>query len=117
MVRFAFGVGLAIMIGVVCYGLGHRQGRGAACFEVAINTRVQDGRSLRSALLSRPGATSEYSFWGTHCTITVSFPTTRGRDGGHWRYDLERAALYTDDDPAATLLPAGGRWTPQGGER
>lgn len=102
----------AVFAAAVGYGVGHRRGRGATCFEVAVNTRDPDGRSLRSALLSREGATSDYTFWGTQCTITIVYPASGGRSGGHWRYDVGNARLYADDDEALAVFPASGRWRP-----
>jgi hypothetical protein len=93
------------------YGVAHRSGRGAACFEVAVNTRDPTGNSLRTLLMSRPGAVWEYTFCGSRCTISIYVPGG-GEDFGHWRYILAEATLYADDANATRIFPAAGRWQP-----
>jgi hypothetical protein len=94
------------------YGVAHRTGRGATCFDVAVNTRDSAGRSLRSLLLSRDGAKWDYSFWGTDCTISLHVFEGGKNTGGRWRYVVEDATLYADDDEATRIFPAAGKWQP-----
>jgi len=95
------------------WGVGHRQGRGEACFKIAVNTRVQGGRSIQSIVLSRQEAEWDYTFWGTHCTLTAAAPVEGGgRVSGRWRYEMASATLYAEDDSAMALLPAAGKWQP-----
>jgi hypothetical protein len=95
------------------YAVAHRTGRGAACFDVAVNTKDSAGRSLRSLLLSRDGATWDYSFWGSDCTISLYALQGGKSTGGHWRYVVKDARLYADDDEATRIFPAAGRWQPE----
>jgi hypothetical protein len=92
------------------YGVAHRAGRGATCFEVAVSTQDTTGRSLRTHLLSRPGAKWDYSFWGGDCTISIYAPDGDGQLGGRWRYVIDEATLYADDPDAVATFPAAGRW-------
>ena len=67
MARKVAWVGMLIALcGVVVgtYYSGRRAGRGAACFEVAIHIPDQDGRTLHSEFLSKPGSISDYIFLG-----------------------------------------------------
>lgn len=111
----ARGLAVAVVVAalVFAWGVGHRQGRGEACAQIAANTKAQGGRSIQSLLLSRPHAEWDHSFWGTHCTLTAAaLIEGGGRVGGRWRYDMTTATLYADDDSALALLPAAGRWQP-----
>lgn len=106
-------LGVGSIIALLAYEAGHRAGRGSACFEVALNTRDALGRSLKSEFMSKPDAQwSDDFFSGQHCTVGISF-IERGRlDGGRWRYVLEEAKLYADDENALRLFPASGLWRP-----
>ena len=108
---------LTLVIGTVlvlfAYAAGHRAGRGSGCVEVALNTRDALGRSLKSEFMSKLDAQwSDDFFSGQHCTVGIGF-VERGRlDGGRWRYALEEAKLYADDENALRLFPASGLWRP-----
>jgi len=95
------------------YEAGHRSGRGQACFEVATNLQFQGRGSLATAVMSKPNARWDYNFWGTQCTITIAFDGPNGRSAGQWRFDVPAATLYAEDDVAAALIPAAGRWSPR----
>ena len=102
----------SVGVGLAGYGVGHRAGRGEACFDVATQVRDAHDRSLSSYLASRPGATTDYTFWGSDCTISIGFPENGVMRGGRWRYVLHDAKLYADDEAAMELFEAGGRWRP-----
>lgn len=107
---------LTLVIGSVlvlfAYAAGHRAGRGSGCVEVAINTVDGMGRSLKSEIMSKSNARWWDDFSGQHCTVGIGF-VERGRlDGGRWRYALEEAKLYADDENALRLFPASGLWRP-----
>lgn len=103
--------GVVICLAVVgSYLVGHRAGRGAACFQVAVNTPNQKGESLTSLLLSRPEVASDYTFWGTHCTISIALGSGEAAQGGRWAYFPGQAKLFAADAEADTLFPAAGRW-------
>ena len=102
-------VGLAAAL-LLAYGVGHRAGRGDACFQTAVHTPDQAGHTLTSLLLSRRGAKADYSFWGTHCTISIGWPNERGLESGRWAYFPNQARLYAADEPAVRVFPASGRW-------
>lgn len=95
---------------VIAYAIGHRAGRGAMCYEVAINLPDANGRSLSSSLLRLPASRSDYSFWGTHCTLSIGFMDRGELRGGRWRFEPEAGRLWADSDEAETLFPASGRW-------
>jgi hypothetical protein len=98
-------IGVAAAIG---FATGHRSGRGRACLEVALATVRQSGQSLREAVLSRPGAKVDYYFWGYDCTLRIAFDEKSGTSVGRWRFDLEFAKLYTENDTAARVFPGDG---------
>jgi len=114
--RVALSIALLIVAGagviLYSYAAGRRAGRGAMCFEVAIHSRDNLGRSLASELLAQPGARSDYTFWGTQCTVSVGFLRGGQLVGGRWRYDPSRDALWADSAEAEALFPAAGRWQP-----
>src|SRR5262245_3361076 len=97
--------GVLVLASVFLYMVGHRQGRGAACFEVAVGVRDSRGQSLRTVLLSLPGAVWDYTFWGSDCTMTIHAPTNAGWTGGRWRFNLSSATLYSEDDDAQRVYP------------
>lgn len=103
----SLGLALGALAG---YSYGHRAGRGAMCFETAVNTPDTQGRTLASTLLRRPGARSDYSFWGTDCTISIGFLEEGRLVGGRWRFEPARARLWADSPEGEQLFPAGGRW-------
>jgi hypothetical protein len=98
------------LVAVGGYLVGHRGGRGAACFEVAVHTPDSAGETLSSLVLSRPGAKAEYSFWSTHCTISIGWRGKSGPEGGRWAYFPRQARLYAGDAGAERVFPAAGRW-------
>jgi len=101
------------LIAVFCYWAGRRVGYGACCYEVAMNTQDSQGRSLSSLFLSKPGAVSDYTCWGTHCSISIGYPSESGIKGGHWVYVPREAKVYANDDDAEKLFPGAGRWLRQ----
>ena len=93
------------------YAVGHRAGRGQACFDAAINTPDRQGQTLAGLVLSRDGATSDYTFWGTYCTVTVGYQDESGTwVGGRWRFIPSEMSLYADEPGAEALFPASGLW-------
>ena len=80
------------------------------CFEVAVNLPDASGKTLNSSLLRRPGSRSDYSFWGTHCTLSIAFVDGGELRGGRWRFEPDAGKLWADSDEAETLFPASGRW-------
>jgi len=107
-------VGTVGAVGVGSYWAGHRAGRGAACFEIAVRTRDAEGRTLASTFLKRASAQSSYSFWGDACTLSIGFPTDNGVAGGRWAFDLRTGQLFHVDEAGARLFPASGPWLPHG---
>jgi hypothetical protein len=109
-------IGLAFLLAAALwfsYEVGHRAGRGQACFEAAIRTPDERGRTLTGLFLSREGATSDYTFWGTYCTVTVGYYDEEGEwVGGRWRFIPDQMSLYADEGNAAVLFPASGSWNP-----
>ena len=99
-------------LSVFSYFSGVRKGRGQACFEVGVSIADQNGESLRSALMSRPGARWEYSFWGNQCTVSIGWEQEGHLVGGRWRFDLPTATLYSETEESEVLFPAAGRWQP-----
>jgi hypothetical protein len=97
------------VVSLVAFQVGYRAGRGSLCFEAAIHTADASGRTLASLYLSRPGVRSDYSFWGTHCTLSIGFPTASGMDGGQWAYFPSEAKLYAANEAAERLFPGAGR--------
>jgi hypothetical protein len=100
----------AVLLGAAAFALGHRAGRGAMCFEVAVSSPDASGRTLSSTLLQLPGARSDYSFWGTHCTLSIGFPRNGGMVGWRWRFEPAEGKLWADSEEAEELFPASGRW-------
>jgi hypothetical protein len=98
--------------GLFTYGVGHRNGRGTACFEVAVGLRDRDGGSLRTLMMSRQGAAWDYTFWGKQCTVTIHAPDGSGSIRGQWRFDLWSATLYANDSDTMRVYPAAGMWQP-----
>jgi hypothetical protein len=114
--RIATAVGFTIVAavlagaGILGYFVGHRAGRGSACLESALAVRDSEGRTLRTLLLSRASAQSDYTFWGTHCTISIGWSTGASLEGGRWAYVPAEGALFADDESAFRLFPGSGRY-------
>jgi hypothetical protein len=109
----AGGVVLLILVAGLAYQAGNRAGRGATCFEVAVHTPDQAGQTLNALFLNRPGSKFDYTFWGTHCTISIGWrPDGRADrvEGGRWAYFPGKAKLFAQDDTAGKVFPAEGRW-------
>lgn len=100
----------ALLFLVASYSVGHRSGRGAMCFEAAINLPDSRGETLKSKVLQLPESRSDYSFWGTHCTISIGFMDRGALRGGRWRFEPATGRLWADSDEAEELFPASGRW-------
>ena len=100
----------AILAALAGYLFGHRAGRGA-CFEVAVHVPDSQGRTLYTEILSRERSTSDYSFWGDFCTLTLGYYNQNGEwVGGRWRYIPTEAKLYADNNGALRLFSASGLW-------
>lgn len=100
---------ILFVAGIVGFGIGHRRGKGRACFEVAIATRSADGSTLKEALLVKPGTRADYTYWGRDCTLTITLSDRTGMREGRWRYDVETATLFAEDESGHQLFPAAGR--------
>lgn len=101
---------VAVLLGAAVFALGHRAGRGAMCLEVAVSSPDASGRTLRSTFLQLPGVRSDYTFWGTHCTLSIGFPRNGAMVGGRWRFEPSEGKLWADSAEAEELFPASGRW-------
>ena len=99
---------------VMAYQLGRRAGRGAMCYEVAVHVPDASGRTLASTFLIYPEARSDYTVWGTHCTISIGVPRDGRLIGGRWRFEPSSGKLWADSSEAEELFRAQGRWRPHG---
>jgi YD repeat-containing protein len=82
-------------------------------YEVALATPDSHGVSLRTSILTKAGALTDYTFWGTQCTLSIGWTDGGNKLGGRWRYDVPSATLFADDETAEKVFPAAGRWQPR----
>jgi hypothetical protein len=101
-------IAVAALAGLAGMAVGHRMGRGSACLEVALATEGSDGSTLAESVMTRPAATVDYTFWGRDCTLTIAFDDGRERVAGRWRFDMESAQLFAEDDAATRMFPGAG---------
>jgi hypothetical protein len=113
------GVALGLLlaaVSMVAYAAGQRSGRGKTCYEVALSTPDAHGVSLRTGVMSNAELLTDYTFWGTQCTLSIGWTAGGKRLGGRWRYDVPSATLFADDETAEKVFPAAGRWRPRHAE-